>query len=188
MQTPFDPPRIDIDEQPDTAIKSDRLRLGAAHLSKTGGQHELSGKIAPSMLTCQRAKRFIRALQDALRADVYPTPGGHLAVHHQAFTLVFVELLLRRPMRDDVCIRNEDSRRVRVRSEHPDRLARLDHQRFVFVQLTETAQNGVKTLPISRRLASAAVNDQIVRVERHIRIKIILYHPIRGLNQPVFAG
>src|SRR5258708_17854977 len=62
----LDAPGIDLDEQSDTAVKRDRLRLSTAHFAKARSKYQLARQIAPSMLSSQRAERLVRALQCAL--------------------------------------------------------------------------------------------------------------------------
>ena len=67
--------------------------LGAAHASHAAAHHQLACQLAAKMLFTGRGKRLECALDDALRADVDPRAGGHLAIHHQPGALQLVELL-----------------------------------------------------------------------------------------------
>ena len=53
---------------------------------------------------------LIGALHDALRADVDPRAGGHLAVHHQPFFIQLVEMVPGRPMRHQVRVGDQHAR------------------------------------------------------------------------------
>ena len=77
---------------------------------------------------------LVGALQDALRADVDPRPGGHLAVHRQAECLEPAELVPRRPVGHEVRVGDQHARRPLVGAEHADRLARLHEQRLVVAE------------------------------------------------------
>ena len=83
------------------------------------------------MFACRGRKRFVRPLQNPLRSDIDPAPRGHLAVHHQAQPVQLVEALPIAPMPDQIGIANQHARRVLVRAEDADRLARLHEQRFI---------------------------------------------------------
>ena len=87
-------------------------RLRAAHLAQARGEDELAFERAPTVLPGQRAEGFVRALQDALRADVDPAARGHLAEHDQALALPLVEVFLRGPMRHDVGVGDQHTRGV----------------------------------------------------------------------------
>ncbi len=91
------------------------------------------------MLTPRFDKGLVGSLDDALAADVDPGTGGHLAEHHQALAIEFVEVLPGRPFRYQVGIGEQYPRRLAVGLEHADRLARLDEQRLVFIAATVSA-------------------------------------------------
>ena len=80
-------------------------------------------QIAAEMFVGHRGERFERALNDALRADVDPTAGGHLAVHHQAFAFELVKVFPVGPGADEIRIGDQNSRRVFVRAKDADRFA-----------------------------------------------------------------
>ena len=97
------------------------------------------------------AERLVRALHDALRADVDPRARRHLAVHHEALAVELVEVLPRRPVRHEVRVRDQHARRVRVRPENADRLARLHEQRLVVLQPPQHGRGSCRTLPSCAR-------------------------------------
>ena len=86
------------------------------------------------MLAAGFDKGFISALHDALRTDVNPRTGGHLAVHRQTFGVELVEVLPSGPVRHQIGIGNQHARRVFMGFEHAHRFAGLHQQGFVFVQ------------------------------------------------------
>ncbi len=51
-------------------------------------------------------KGLIGSLYDALRADIYPTAGSHLSIHHQIVLIQLVKVLPIRPVRYQVGIGN----------------------------------------------------------------------------------
>ena len=88
----------------------------------------------PRCFSPAAGERLVGALDDALRADVNPRAGGHLAVHDEAELLQLVELLPVGPVADEVGVADEHARRVVVGAEDADRLARLHQQRLVVVE------------------------------------------------------
>ena len=162
--------------------------LRTAHAAQTGGQNPFSGEIAGIVLTPHLNEGFKRALHDALRTDVYPRTGGHLAVHHQTFFVEFVEVFPGRPVRHQIGVGQQHTRRIRVRGEYTDRLTALDQQGFVVVEGFQGGQNGVEAGPIAGSAADAAVHHQTLRIFGHCRIQIVLDHAERGFGQPGFAG
>ena len=81
-----------------------------------------------------RGERFVGALQDALRADVDPAAGRHLAVHRQAAVFEIAERVPGGPVRHEDGVGDQHARRVGVGAEDADRLARLHEQRLVVVE------------------------------------------------------
>ena len=114
-----------------------RERLRAAHPAEAGGQDPAALEIAAIMLAAHLGEGLVGALDDALRADVDPAAGGHLAVHHQPLAIELVEHLPIGPFGHEVGVGDEHPRRVLVGAEHADRLARLDEQGLVLLEPLE---------------------------------------------------
>ena len=161
-----------------------RKRLRAAHAAEARGQDPPSAKIAAVMLAAHLGEGLVRALDDALRADVDPAAGRHLAVHHQALAIEIVEYLPVRPFGDQVGIGDEHPRRILVRAEHADRLARLDEQGLVFLEPLQRLDDPVETLPVARGTPDAAVDDEALRVLGDLFVEIVHQHPHRGFGGP----
>ena len=92
-------------------------------------------------------KSFVRALEDALRTDVDPRPGGHLAVHSQAHRFEAPELVPGRPLGDEHRVGDEHPRRPLMGVEHPDRLARLDEEGLIAAEPLQLPHDRVERLP-----------------------------------------
>ena len=71
--------------------RSERLR--AAHAAEARREDPLAVRVAAVMLAARLDERFVRALHDALAADVDPRAGRHLAEHHQPLAVELVEVL-----------------------------------------------------------------------------------------------
>ena len=145
------------------------------------------GQVAAEVLAAGLDEGLVGALHDALAADVDPRAGRHLAVHHQALAVELVEVLPRGPLGHQVGVGQQHARRVGVGAEHAHRLARLDQQRLVGLQRAQRRQDRVEAVPVARRLADAAVDDQRVRVLGHLGVEVVLDHAVRRLDQPVAA-
>ena len=111
----------------------------------------LPSQIAAEVLTAHFDERLVRALHDALAADVDPRARRHLAEHHQAAAIEFVEVLPRRPVRHEIRIREQHARRIGVRAEHADRLARLDQQRLVAASSVAASRRCGRSIPSCAR-------------------------------------
>src|SRR6185312_11537416 len=66
---------FDVERARTRKTRGERLR--AAHAAETRGENPLAGQIAAVVLTAHLDERFVRALDDALRADVDPGAGRH---------------------------------------------------------------------------------------------------------------
>ncbi len=92
-------------------------------------------------------ERLVGALQDALRADVDPAAGGHLAVHRQAHRFEPAKLLPGRPFRHEQAVGDQHARRQLMRAHHADRLAGLHEQGLVVFELAQGGDDGVERFP-----------------------------------------
>ena len=186
-QTKIDARFLTLDGQHAGARQHARQRLRAAHAAQTGGQDPASGQIAVIVLTARFDEGFVGALHDALRADIDPRAGGHLAVHHQPGLIQLVKMIPVGPVRYQVGVRQQHARRVGVGAEDADGLARLNQQGFIGLQQLQRAQDLFKAFPVARRFANTAVNHQIFRPLGHVGIEVILDHAPGGFDQPVGA-
>src|SRR5262245_27092536 len=78
------------------------------------GQEPLSFTIAAIMLAAHFGEGFVSALNDALRSDIDPRAGRHLAVHHQALFIELVEIIPIAPVRHEIGIGDEHAGRILV--------------------------------------------------------------------------
>ena len=176
--------RVALDGEARGAGHHGGQRLRAAHAAEPGGQDPLALQVAAIMLAAGLDEGLVGALHDALRADIDPRAGRHLAVHHQALLIELVEMLPGRPVRHEVGIGDQHARRVGVGAEHADRLARLHQQRLVVLQRLERRDDLVEILPGARRPADAAIDDQLVRVFGDIGVEIVHQHAQRRFGLP----
>ena len=180
----LDPAFLDLDRDAVRAGHDRRERLRAAHPAEAGGQDPLALEVAAIMLAAHLDEGLVGALDDALRADVDPAAGGHLAVHHEPLAIELVEHLPGRPFGHEVGVGDEHARRVLVRAEHADRLAGLDEQGLVLVEPLERLDDLVEALPVARGAADAAVDDEALRVLGDLVVEVVHQHPHRGFGGP----
>ena len=188
LQTPLDAVRVDLDAERDAAGHGDGERLGAAHTAEAGRQHQLAGQVAAVVLLPCGGERLVRALQDALRADVDPRAGGHLPVHGEPERVQAAELVPVGPVADQVGVGDEHARRHLVGLEHAHGLAALHQQRLVVLEAAQRADDRVEALPVASGLAGAAVHDELVRILSDLRIEVVHQHAQRGLLLPAPAA
>ncbi len=185
---PFlDPCRIHLNPDEACAIHGRGQRLRAAHSTEPAADDEFTREISIEMFFPGRAKGFERALHNSLAADVNPGTGRHLSIHRQPEPFEFVELLVVRPITNEIGIRDQYSWGFIVGAEFADRLARLNEQGLVVFKPAQRTDNRIETFPISGRPPGAAVNDQSIRRFRDFRIEIVHQHPQGRFLVPAFA-
>jgi hypothetical protein len=184
-QAEIDRIRIAFDGKTRSTSHDSGQRLGAAHAAETAGQDPLALEVAIVVLAAGLDESFVGALHDALRADIDPGAGRHLAVHHQAFLIELVEFLPGRPMRHDVGVCDEHARGVGMGLEDADRLAGLHQQRLVLAKRLQRSDDAVEIVPGARRPADPAIDDELVRVLGDLRVEIVHQHAQRRLGRPV---
>jgi hypothetical protein len=182
---------VDVDDQAGALIQGDGERLGAAHAAAAAGQGQGAGKgavLVAGQLPGDRGEGFERALQDALGADVDPGPGGHLAVHHQAFGFEPAELGPGGPVAHQVGVGQQHARGPFVGAEHTHGLAGLDQEGLVLFHGFQGAGDGIERSPGPDGAAGAAVDHQIVRTLGNLGIQVVHQHPQRGFSLPGLGG
>ncbi len=162
--------------------------LRAAHAAQARGQDPAPLQVTAEVLASHLDEGFVGALHDALRADVNPRAGGHLPVHRQPFRIQLVEVLPGRPVRHQIGVRQQHTRRIRVARKHTHRLAALHQQGLVVLETLQHFNDGVETGPVARGAADAAVHHQCGRVFGDIRVEVVHQHAQCGFGQPTFAA
>src|SRR5215472_1378532 len=153
----LDAARLAFDDQNRRARHRGRQRLGATHAAKSTTKKPTSRKRSGEVATANLRKRFVCALNDPLRSNIDPRASGHLAVHHEPFSIELVEMLPRRPVRDEIAIRDDDPWRARMRRKDAYRLAGLNQQCLILAQLCESRDDLVEAIPIPRGAADPTI-------------------------------
>ncbi len=166
----------------------DRQRLRAAHAAQTSRDSDRALEAATEVLVCRARERLVGALQDALRANVDPASGGHLAVHHQARFVQTVKFLPGGPVGHQIGIGENHARGELVRPQHGHRLAGLNQQGLVVFQTVQRFHNLVESLPVARRLAAPTVDHEVLRMFGHLRIEVVHQHALGGFLNPALGG
>ena len=179
---------LDLHAEHHALVHRDRERLRSAHAAEAGRQRDRPRERPAEAAARDLGEALVGALHDALAADVDPGARRHLPVHRQPERLEPPELVPVRPLADEVGVRDQHARRPFVGAEHADRLARLDEHRLVVAERAERVDDRVEGLPRARRLARAAVDHELVRPLRHVRVEVVHQHPERRLLLPAAAG
>jgi len=138
--------------------------LSTTHPSYPTRHNQPAFQIATKILTTAFHKGFVGSLQNPLRTYVNPASRRHLPVHHQSFRLQFLKMLPGCPGRHQIAVGYEYPRCFGVRSNKPNRLARLYQQGVIFVHIQQDADNFANGFYISGCLSGTAVHNQIGRI------------------------
>ena len=101
-----------------------------------------------------------------------------LTVHRRP-RFEIAERLPRRPRRHQQRVRDEHPRRSSMRAKETNRLSRLDQQRLVVLEIAKRRHNRLVRLPIPRRFARAAIDDEIIGALGDIGIEVVHQHAQR---------
>ena len=187
FESALDAGRVDLHAQRHPVVHGDGERLGTAHAAEPGGQGERVAQRAAVRLLGNGEERLIGALQDALGPDVDPGPGRHLAVHHEPFGFQLPERLPVGPIGHQQTVGDEHPGRHLVGPEHADRLAGLDEEGLVVLEIGERPDDGVIGVPVSGCLAAPAVHHQLVGILGHRRVEVVHEAAQRRFLQPPFG-
>ena len=187
-QAKFDAGRAALDGEHRSAGHRCGERLRAAHAAEAGGENPSAPQIAAIVPAPHLGEGLVGALHDALRADIDPRAGGHLAVHHQALAIELVEAVPGRPVRHQVGVGDQHARRVGVGAENADRLAGLDEQGLVALEPAQRRDDAVERRPVARRAADAAIDDELARPFGDVGIEIVHQHAQRRFGEPALGA
>ena len=187
LEPPLHARGIHFDREADALVHRDRQRLRAAHAAEPRRERPAPAQGLAAEAPRRGREGLVRSLENPLRADVDPRPGRHLAVHRESLRLERAEFVPRRPRGHEERVRDQHARSLGMRLRDGDRFSRLHEQCLVVVQLAQRADDGVERRPRARRSPRAAVDDEILRSFRHVRIEVVHQHPERCLLVPAAA-
>ena len=131
---------------------------------------------------------LVGALQDALGADVDPRAGRHLAVHGEAQGVEAAELVPVGPVADQVGVGDEHARRLSWVWKTPTGLPDCTSRVSSSPRRLSVAHDGVEGLPVARRLAGAAVDDEVVGALGDLGVEVVHEHAQGGFLLPALAA
>ena len=159
------------------------LALCAGHAAEARRDEQPSGEVAAfrdaELETARVQERVERAVDDALRADVHPASGGHLAVVCDAQRGGAVEILLIVECADHQSVRDDAARRQLMRPEQPERVAGHDDQCLLVGHDLEIFADQTVLHPVLADLSGLAVGDKLIGIERDVEIQIVVDHHLK---------
>ena len=121
------------------------------------------------------------SVDDPLRADVHPAAGRHLAVVGDAHLLGGFPVVLVVEHSYHQGIGDDDAGSIGPRGKEPQRMPGFDHQRLVRGEDFEVLLDQAILQPVLADAARFAVGDQFVRIERDIRVQVVVDHHLKSL-------
>ncbi len=148
----------------------------------------LPRELAAVVPAAELSEGLVRALHDALRADVDPRARGHLAVHHEALAIELVEVLqvAHCGTRLEFAISTRGAS-AWVRNT-PTGLPDCTNSVSSCSRLRSAATIAVEALPVARRPPDAAVNHQLVRLLGDLGVEVVHQHAQRRFGEPALGG
>ena len=188
LESALQPGRVHFDDQDRRPVHRAREGLRTTHAPAATRDDEPATQVPLKVLPCSLGEGLIGSLEDPLRPDVHPGPGGHLPEHDEPGPFIFKEAFPGRPPGDEIGVRDQDTRGVRVRAKDTHRLAGLDQEGLIPFQAFKRADQGVEALPVPGRLSNPPIHDQFFRALRHSRVEVVHEHTQCSLLGPAFTA
>ena len=91
-----------------------------------------------------------------------------------------------RPVRHDVRVGDQNTRRICMGLHNSNRLARLHDQRLVRFKVFQTGNNPVEIIPCPCRPPDASIDHKFMRILSHFGMQIVHQHAHRSFGEPAF--
>ena len=117
----------------------------------------------------------------ALRPYVHPASGRHLSVVGHAHFFGYFPVVQVVIHAHHHGVGDHHSRSLRLRWEQSQRMSRLYDQCLFFGQFLQVFFYHSVLQPVLAHLACLSVRNQLVRVERHVEVQIVVYHDLKSL-------
>ena len=120
-------------------------------------------------------------VNDALRSDVHPAAGGHLSIVGHTHFFCDFPILQIIVFSDHQSVSDDDAGRVRFGGEQPQRISGLYDQRLLLRQFLQIFLDQPVLKPVLADGSSLAVGDQLIGIQSHLEIQIVIDHDLEGL-------
>ena len=185
VEARLDARHIDLSDDTDRMRDLRRLRLRAAHTAHARAHEKMSREIAvlryAEMHAARVQERIVRAVHDALRADVHPAASRHLPIVRDAHLLRDLPVLRIVELTDHERIRDDDARRRRLRREQAERIAALHHERLMIRHDLKILLDETVLEPVVADAARLAVRDELVGIKTDLEVEVVVDHDLESL-------
>ena len=160
--------------------------LGAAHTAQAGRDEKPSAQVTvlrdTELQPSGIQKGVESAVHNALRPDIHPPAGSHLTVigYTHLHGCMPVLLIIIQPYHHR--IRNNDARRFGFRLEESQRMPAFDNERLVIGKDFEVLFYQAILHPVLAHLPRLAVGHQLIGVQGHVEVQVVVHHHLEGLG------
>ena len=119
-------------------------------------------------------------MDDALGSDIHPAAGGHLTVVGNAQGGCPVEVLLIVKGAHHEAVGEDDPGGQLVRVEKAQGMAGHDHQGLLIGHLFQVFLDEPVLHPVLADLPGLAIGDQLVGIEGHVKVQVVVDHDLNG--------
>ena len=163
-----------------------RLALGPAHAAQARRHKQPPGQVpvgGNAQLQPSGVEQGVeRPVDDALGTDVHPAAGRHLAIvgHAQGSSPVEVLLIVKGPHHQ--AVGDDAPGRQLVAVEQPQGVAGHDHQRLLIGHDLQILLDEPVLHPVLAHLPRLAVGHQLIGVQGHVEVQVVVHHHLEGLG------
>ena len=162
-----------------------RLGLCTAHAAQARAHEQMARQVAvvgnAQMHPACVQQGIIGSMHDALGPDVHPAAGGHLAVVGHTHFLRDLPVLLVVEHAHHEPVGKDDPGSLRLRREKPQRMAGFQYQRLLVGHHLQVFLDEPVLQPVMADTARLPIGHQLVGIEPHLKIQIVLDHDLEGL-------
>ena len=187
-----DAAEIDFGDDCNRACDFRRFTLSAAHAAEACRYEELACHISvfgdAEFESACTEESVEGAVHDALRSDVHPAAGGHLAVVGNTECRRAVKVFLVVVHADHETVGDDASGRQFMGVEESERMS-AHHDQGLFVGHDFQIFFDQSVLhPVLADLSCLAVGDEFVGIEGHLEIQVVVNHDLEGFCFDDLAG
>ena len=175
---------VHLGDEAHAAGDLDRFWLGAAHPAKPGGDKKMAPEVSVfgnAELQAAGVEQGVEgAVDDPLRPDIHPSPGGHLAVigHAHLGGNFPVALVVEKTHHEPVGDNRPGS--TGVRGKEAQGMTRDNHESLLLGERLQVFFDQAVLQPVLADAAGFTVGDQFIGVQGHLEIEIVVDHELKG--------
>ena len=121
------------------------------------------------------------AVHDALRADVHPAAGSHLAIVRYAHLHSLVPVVEVVKEADHHRVGDDDTRSLLAGGKQSEGVTRFDYERLLVCQFLKVFFDEAILKPVLAYLSCLAVGDKFIRIQSNVEVQVVVNHYLESL-------